>query len=387
MKCRTNLLLAAFLGLFASVAPTQFAVAADNVTLTKGKETVKIAVGDDVFGVYQFSGRHKKPYLIAVSAPDGKEILNSYVHGPRDESFPEAGRVFVVAEAATLTGSGEKVQFGDILDVDKIGDEGLYIASKKGWLKRSDAVPLGVMVTRVIEDPPSSKSYDHVHHKGVWNTVDEVNGVKFWKEDGRIENQSVELVTPSGNPAVMKVVNQWLGPDGNAILNEQTTISIYANRLYVYDITFSPAGDEAVFEDTKEGMFAIRMPESMTEKKGMGPVVNAEGMQGTKSCWGRTSPWVDYIGPIGANKFGLTIMDHPENPRKSRYHVRDYGLFSINPFGTKSYTAGTDAPQPADVLTLKKGETFRARYALYVRHVDSKNVDINTVYEDFVKAD
>jgi hypothetical protein len=63
--------------------------------------------------------------------------------------------------------------------------------------------------------------------------------------------------------------------------------------------------------------------------------------------------------------------------------VRDYGLFAINPFGQKSYTQGTDDPQPAAPLTLKPGESVRFRYGLYVHRGDATEGQVAAAYEQF----
>ena len=129
----------------------------------------------------------------------------------------------------------------------------------------------GTVVTRVIGD---TEDKDHPHHKGIWFSVDEVNGIKFWAEAGKILNVKVEVV--EGDPARIKLKNHWLGADELPIVVETTTISIFSSRLIVYDATFSAGVDKVTFGDTKEGLFGIRVAPTMREKVG-GVVVNAEG--------------------------------------------------------------------------------------------------------------
>ena len=77
-------------------------------------------------------------------------------------------------------------------------------------------------------------------------------------------------------------------------------------------------------------------------------------------------------------------MDHPENPRPSRYHVRNYGLFAINPFGVEAYTKGSDDAKPAEPLHLAQGEQVRFRYGLWVHGPDTNKEVIEETYQQFV---
>ncbi len=240
----------------------------------------------------------------------------------------------------------------------------------------------GALLTRPIVG--DDYKGDHPHHKGIWVSVDEVNEIKFWAEKGKIENRGVELLSAEGNPAKLKVTNHWLADDGKDVIVETTTVSIFANRLLTYDIRFKMASGDVNFKDTKEGLFGVRIAESMREDKGSGIVVNADGMNGTKECWGQPSAWVDYTGPIDGKSYGVAVMDHPQNFRKSRYHVRNYGLFSVSPFGEGAYTNGAN-PKTDDVF--KKDSELRLRYGIYFHAGDAKTADVAGTYQMFLKAE
>ncbi|KAA0134801.1 hypothetical protein FYZ48_20060 [Gimesia chilikensis] len=233
----------------------------------------------------------------------------------------------------------------------------------------------GTVITRSLVDPE-----DHPHHKGIWVAVDEVNTVDFWAEKGKIKNTGVKIVKASGNPAVMKVTNEWLGEDNKPIITENTLISIYANRLMTYNITFTAGAKPVVFEDTKEGLFGIRLPNGMREKED-GSVVNSKGVKGTKDTWGKPTEWIDYYGPLNGKVYGVTLMDSPQNYKQSRYHVRNYGLFTISPFGDHAYT---NKKQPADHKHLKAGEKMNLKYGLYIHSGDTKQGHVADAYQQFV---
>lgn len=234
----------------------------------------------------------------------------------------------------------------------------------------------GTLLTRPIAPPGG----DHPHHTGLWHAVDKINGVDFWHLQGRIENTAVEIVQSGANPAILRITNRWLAPDDEVILREETLIRIYENRLLRYDITFTAGAKEVTFGDTEEGFFAFRMADWMREEA-TGQVVNAEGRKTAKGCWGRPSPWVDYTGRHEGQHYGAAIFDHPDNFRRARYHVRDYGLFTISPFGEGDYTEGLLPAQPAVLAT---GQTLTLRYGIYFHRGDAVEAGVAKVHQQFV---
>ncbi|MEZ6045406.1 MAG: DUF6807 family protein [Planctomycetaceae bacterium] len=147
---------------------------------------------------------------------------------------------------------------------------------------------------------------DHPHHKGIWLSLDEVNGLNFWGEKAKIQNTAVEIVVAEGNPAELKLTNNWLGTDNNPILVEQTTVKIYNNRLMTYDTTLKAAVDKVEFADTKEGMFGIRLKNGMREKE-EGLLSTQTSAKTTENCWGNRltgsiimAPWTAKLsgGPV-----------------------------------------------------------------------------------------
>ena len=176
---------------------------------------------------------------------------------------------------------------GDRVTV-KIGDAPFAVYNTGKELPKPFFSPVrdahGTVISRSLENPE-----DHKHHKGIWVSIDEVNGIKFWAEAGKIENVSVSPHDSNDkDPARLQVVNHWLGEDGKPVVVETTTIGIFPNRLMTYDIVFTPTTGPVTFGDTKEGLFGFRMINSMREKE-TGKVVNADGKQGTAECWGRPS--------------------------------------------------------------------------------------------------
>jgi hypothetical protein len=228
------------------------------------------------------------------------------------------------------------------------------------------------------------ESRDHLHHRGLWFTYNDVNGVRFWENDptytrqplGRVTVRSTSWKAPAGT---LTAVMDWRDPAGKVLLVENRDMTFRAEgdlRMIDFAITLTAAVD-ATLGDTKEGAFAIRLAEEFTERRG-GRIVNAEGLVGMVNCWGKRSAWVDYTGVIGGERLGVAIFDHPSNRRfPSYWHVRDYGLFSLNPFGQSSFNPDLDD----NITRLKSGEKLTFRWRVVIHPGDAVTGRVADLYK------
>jgi len=234
--------------------------------------------------------------------------------------------------------------------------------------------PSGIMMTRGFPLLKiSDESRDHPHHIGLFFTFDEVNGHHFWNNTSsppQIRHAGVAEKRAEGNLALLKTRSQWIGSHGIPLLDEEREI-MFSKRANAYAIDFTirlAARDSTViFRDTKEGLFAIRAADWLTEDRG-GAYLNADGRETEKEIWGRRSPWVRLEGSYQGRAMGLAILAHPEGINYPPYwQARAYGLFSCNPLGQMVYQQAHGEANPAPFrLVLQPGECVVFRYRLLV---------------------
>ena len=242
--------------------------------------------------------------------------------------------------------------------------------------------PSGKRMTYMFPPVRPKRGEYHPHHRSVWIAVDEVNGVDFWGEKGKIVNRQIRFLAPSGRAARFLAVNDWMAQDGTPVVRERTEFRIYPDRTIGVLLTFEAAYGAVVFEDTKEGLFGVRVHPQLRERGGNGTIVNSRGERTERQCWGKTADWVDYFGKIDGVPVGIAMFDHPDNFRPSRWHVRAYGLFSVNPFGEHAYTRGRN---PAKPVHLPKGRSLTLRYGVYFHSGDTAAGRVAERYRRFVE--
>ena len=254
--------------------------------------------------------------------------------------------------------------------------------------------PNGEQMTRhypMKKDVPGEAS-DHHHHKSLWFTHGDVNGVDFWAETpkaGKIVLTDLVSASVTGHTATIKIKCKWVTPDGSkTVCTDERTLRFVAlkngARAIDWDITVHASHGDVTFGDTKEGSMGIRTHPALRLK---GPVAKGQALNSAgdtgKSLWGKKADWVDYWGPINGNVVGVAIFNHPSNPvSPTWWHARDYGLVAANPFGVSYFERKKRGTGDMKIVS-GKSVTFRYRFLFHKG--DHKQANIPAAYAEFAK--
>jgi hypothetical protein len=240
--------------------------------------------------------------------------------------------------------------------------------------------PGGVRVTRDIADAPAG-SDDHGHHKGVWWGHREVNGADVWTEfEGHGSIVSVSPVDRRSGDGVETIIHstRWLDAAGAPLLEDTRTLVASAalgdgSQTVDVQSVLRASGGPVVLADTKEaGLVAVRVTPALEERRG-GRIELSTGAVGENDCWGRPAEWCDYSGIVDGVALGIAIFDSPGNRLPASWHVRDYGLMAVNPFGLSAFSG---EPSPSGALNLGPGESLESRYRVLVHRGDAASGDV-----------
>ena len=244
--------------------------------------------------------------------------------------------------------------------------------------------PDGKNMTR---DYPMKSEYegvqaDHPHHRSLWFSHGNVNGLDFWTVKNKIVHKRFIKAECDGQTALVVTENDWVDDNNQIVCRDVRTLRFTASedrRIIDFDITITAGQEKVVFGDTKEGTFAVRVPEviAVITNKG-GRFVNAEGKPGEAEAWGKRSAWMNYHGLLNDKKVGIAILNHPSSFRFPTYwHVRNYGLFAANPFGIHDFERLQDDKTGEHILSA--GESFTLRYRVLFHN----GINIAEAYEEY----
>ena len=274
--------------------------------------------------------------------------------------------------------------------------------------------PTGKQMTRAFPmQKVEGEQTDHYHHRGILFGHQDINGFDSWMERGsatQVNRNEIALlpddklsekqkaavakmgtekhiafkeIKANADDAVIIEEIDYIGGDGKRSVTEIRRITFRADgemRTIDWDQELTAKDGEVTFGDKKDAGLSIRVPSSMAvdTKKG-GRIVTSTGIT-DKDAWSKRAPWVDYSGPVDGETLGIAMLNHPSSFRHpTSWHVRTYGLFAANPFGT------LDKADPNGPHTLKQGEKFILRHRFVFHKGDEKTANIAAAYERYSK--
>ena len=271
--------------------------------------------------------------------------------------------------------------------------------------------PTGKSMTRAFPmQKVEGEQIDHYHHRGIVFGHQDINGFDSWMERGSavgdtpddklndkqkaslakamtklgfIKHLGFKEIKADAKQAVIVSENVYENVKGEKSVTEIRTLTFRVDgdtRLIDWDQEFIAKDGEVKFGDAKDAGLSIRVPTSMAvdTKKG-GRIVTSTGIT-DKDAWSKRAPWVDYSGPVGEETLGVAMLNHPSSFRHpTSWHVRTYGLFTANCFGT------LDKNDPNGPHTLKPGEKLVLRHRFVFHKGDEKAGNIAAAYERYAK--
>lgn len=267
----------------------------------------------------------------------------------------------------------------------------------------------GAIVTRgfpMVKDIPG-ESHDHPHHRALYFAHGNINGIDFWAEQpesrkqqtaggkyyasseelpkGRTVFRKLEEMKSGPDSATLRADFDLVGPDGEAFAEETQSYTFRGDahsRTIDCEFTITANHGPVKMGDTKEGTFAIRVAQDLTEPKGR--MLNSSGATGEKKIWGKRADWVDYSGTVAGEKLGIAIFDNPQNLRHpSTWHARGYGLFAVNPFGEHDFY---NDPKRDGSFTIEPGKSLTLRYRVLIHSGDAAEAHVAAAYKDYASG-
>jgi hypothetical protein len=257
-------------------------------------------------------------------------------------------------------------------------------------------------------------SDDHLHHVGLFFTVDQVNGTNFWNNTSsspQIKHIETKQAVGGQDKGTLETISHWIDKNGQVVLEDNRTIAFITGEndgeyAIDYTVELTAKADKVVFEDTEEGVFAIRLSDYLREPKRGKRVepdkeIPAQSVKGTsmyfssngdkmaKGVWGKRARWIAIQGVKDDKVVGVAILNHPESLNYPTYwHARNYGLFSANPLGQGDFQRQDDYEKNEPIYlnyTLKKGQTAHFRFKVIIYEGVKNQEQIEQRFKEFVK--
>lgn len=183
----------------------------------------------------------------------------------------------------------------------------------------------------------SMRNSEYPHHSSLFFGCDMVNGGNYWQEGidrGQIISVNAFILKEGGDTVIISDECIWSRPGVVSPVKDTRIITLTAPSPDIYqidiDIIILMLTDVTILK-TNHSLFSARIAADLSVKNG-GTMINAEGLQGEKDTFGKSSAWIDYYGNRSNFIEGMVILQHPSNQwYPAPWFTRDYGFMSPTP--------------------------------------------------------
>lgn len=255
--------------------------------------------------------------------------------------------------------------------------------------------PSGIAVNRAYPlEREEGESEDHPHHVGLFFTYDRVNGEGFWNNTGsppQIRHIQVTKMNGGTGQGKLSTILHWVGKSGHVLLEEKRDMAVTTARearILDFHILLSAREKRVIFEDTKEGMFGIRVAHWLKEEGGSGKYLSSNGGETEKNVWGTRAKWVRLEGRKDGKVVGIAILNHPSSVNYPTFwHARAYGLFAANPLGQFAFQNARKEEDPKPFqLTLEPGRGALFKFLVIIYEGQKTKDQVEGWFQDYVKS-
>lgn len=257
--------------------------------------------------------------------------------------------------------------------------------------------PSGIPVTRRFPprkpediDPGYKGGNGIIHpvmHPGLWMSFGWIDGNDYWRLKSKVKHEGFfEVPIGKRGEASFKSRDRYLSADGKETICMQDTRYLFrqidSGILLDWDAKFYNDERDFTFGDQEESGLALRVASPLRVQGGNGEIVNDLDEKNGAGTWGKEFEWINYSGEVDGKRVGLLVVPHPENPRPSWSHSRDYGVLVSNPLPKQP----KERREPYVTTPVKKGERFRLRYTVLIHEVNAEGFDAAALAEQIRKA-